>query len=107
MKNWYYKIKRIRGELVILALLGVAVWYFEALEIAPVNFSVIVYKVILLSIAIIFVHISRQLVFPDMDEWLLLTDETPGLRGDTGRGLVIAGILIMFAILVYAFMSGI
>lgn len=105
MSNIFNWLKRLRFDLFI-ALLALAGMIY--LGVSQGNFQVILYKVFLLAIATIFVHFSRQFIFPDAGLWRLLygvgsSKEIP----DIIRAAAVLGIFYFMATVISAFMQGV
>ena len=97
-----HELLRLRGEVVLLLIV---IGVFFAVGISRGNAENIVYKMGLLAVASIAIHISRQLMFP----YICLED---CIKGDCDfkdipvpiRCAVIIGILFLYPVLVYAVM---
>lgn len=96
------ELMRLRGEIVLLLIAAVV---FTTFGISRANFENIVYKLALLALASMAVHVSRQLIF----DYVCLEDVINGENGWNNvpvpiRCVVTAGIMFMYPVLVYAIM---
>lgn len=96
------EVLRLRGELILLALVAVV---FAVVGISRGNFENIVYKLGLLAIVSISVHVIRQLMF----DYICVEDAIKGENDFASVPVpvrcVVAGVmLLMYPILVYAVM---
>jgi hypothetical protein len=96
------ELLRLRGE---LAMLVITLAVFAGVGISRGNFEVIVYKLALLALATVTVHISRQLVW----DYVCIEDALFGENRFAGvpvaiRAVVVAGMLFLYPVLIYAVM---
>lgn len=100
--NW---LSRIRFDLVIFILATSALLFFGARQ---GTFELLIYKILLFSVAIMLTHFSRQFLFPDAGLWRAISG-TDGFENvaDIVRAAIVLGTFIFFGMLVSAFMNGV
>lgn len=104
MRDFIRWMKRLRFDIAAGIVVGIGLIY---VGISMGNFEKILYKIFMFNAGALFIHLHRQFLFPDLGLWRLLTNKIPELQDERARAIVMAALLLTYAILMHGFLGGI